>query len=91
MGGTNSSLYTGEIEYHNMPSTINSYWMIPLRRTYISLGAHVEPCSPSPCDAWFALVLICLGEQRLPSMEDSQSRLLTLVSHLWLLLILVPL
>lgn len=32
MGGTNATLYTGDIEYHDMPSTVNSYWMIPLRQ-----------------------------------------------------------
>ncbi|KAG9126991.1 hypothetical protein FRC07_001114 [Ceratobasidium sp. 392] len=38
MGGTNTTLYTGDIEYHDMPATMNSYWMIPLRREGLLLS-----------------------------------------------------
>ncbi|KAG8792930.1 hypothetical protein FRC12_004446 [Ceratobasidium sp. 428] len=39
MGGTNTTLYTGDIEYHAMPATVNSYWMIPLRQITVNGGA----------------------------------------------------
>ncbi|CAE6470622.1 unnamed protein product [Rhizoctonia solani] len=39
MGGLNASLYTGEIEYINMPSSIKSYWSIPLRQIIVNGGS----------------------------------------------------
>lgn len=38
MGGTNSSLYTGDIEYTNLGSTIKAYWSIPLRQISVNGG-----------------------------------------------------
>jgi hypothetical protein len=34
MGGTNSTLYTGDIEYADLPAITKSYWSIPLRRRF---------------------------------------------------------
>ncbi|CCO31341.1 Aspartic protease [Rhizoctonia solani AG-1 IB] len=39
MGGLNASLYTGEIEYNEMPSTIKAYWSIPLRQITVNGGS----------------------------------------------------
>ncbi|CUA66620.1 Cathepsin D [Rhizoctonia solani] len=39
MGGLNASLYTGEIEYINMPSSIKAYWSIPLRQITVNGGS----------------------------------------------------
>ncbi|CAE6529608.1 unnamed protein product [Rhizoctonia solani] len=39
MGGLNASLYTGEIEYINMPSSIKAYWSIPLRQISVNGGS----------------------------------------------------
>ncbi|KAG9096471.1 hypothetical protein FRC06_008624, partial [Ceratobasidium sp. 370] len=41
MGGTNTTLYTGDIEYHDMPATVHSYWMIPLRQISINGGQPI--------------------------------------------------
>ncbi|KAG8764163.1 hypothetical protein FRC11_003019 [Ceratobasidium sp. 423] len=39
MGGVNASLYTGEIEYITMPSSIKAYWSIPLRQITVNGGS----------------------------------------------------
>ncbi|CAE6356758.1 unnamed protein product [Rhizoctonia solani] len=39
MGGLNASLYTGEIEYIDMPSSIRAYWSIPLRQITVNGGS----------------------------------------------------
>jgi len=40
MGGTNTSLYTGDIDYVNIPSGQESYWLIPLTGLTVN-GASV--------------------------------------------------
>lgn len=37
VGSTNTSLYTGDIDYHDIPSGSVGYWSIPLSSTYPSL------------------------------------------------------
>ncbi|KAJ1304818.1 hypothetical protein OPQ81_005953 [Rhizoctonia solani] len=39
MGGLNASLYTGEVEYINMPSSVKAYWSIPLRQITVNGGS----------------------------------------------------
>ncbi|KAG9100756.1 hypothetical protein FS749_013053 [Ceratobasidium sp. UAMH 11750] len=41
MGGTNTTLYTGDIEYHDLPATVQSYWMIPLRQISVNGGQPI--------------------------------------------------
>ncbi|QRV79608.1 aspartyl protease [Ceratobasidium sp. AG-Ba] len=41
MGATNATLYTGDIEYHDMPANLNSYWMIPLQQISVNGGEPI--------------------------------------------------
>ncbi|CAE6449784.1 unnamed protein product [Rhizoctonia solani] len=41
MGGLNASLFTGEIEYINMPSSIKAYWSIPFRQITVNGGSSM--------------------------------------------------
>ncbi|GAB1524704.1 hypothetical protein RhiTH_007858 [Rhizoctonia solani] len=41
MGGLNASLYTGEVEYIDMPSSVQAYWSIPLRQITVNGGPPI--------------------------------------------------
>jgi len=44
MGTLNSSLYTGDIDYVNLPSDAVTYWTLPLTCTYTTLILSLEVC-----------------------------------------------
>jgi cathepsin D len=46
LGGTNSSLYQGSIEYIDMPSTVTpSYWMLDLTSLFSLISLDLDSCS----------------------------------------------
>lgn len=47
MGAVNSSLYTGDIDYVNIPSGKESYWLIPLESEQ-NTSHRYFPCSTPP-------------------------------------------
>jgi len=47
MGGTNSTLYRGDIDYVNIPQGYESYWLIPLTSISVN-GVKIDVSSGSP-------------------------------------------
>jgi hypothetical protein len=46
LGGTNSSLYQGSIEYLDMPSAVNqSYWQLNLTSLFPLISLYLDSCS----------------------------------------------
>lgn len=46
MGAVNSSLYTGEIDYVNIPSGKESYWLIPVESELKHISPRISSLTP---------------------------------------------
>ncbi len=46
-GSTNSSLYTGQIDYQNIPSDFVSYWTLPIKNVTVNSNSVALPSGQS--------------------------------------------